>query len=1182
MMKLCLSVLVLCLGGVLRASAVDAQAIDDLLSSIPTRQDQALAAQFNSPYPPIKVDSGSGIIMWNRIDYALAAYWRNQDTTVADAGLISLLNDVVAFTDPGTGGTYNKTAYQDDVDKGHFHWNGYLLARIYFTFSSNSAYFPGRMSAAAEDAVLQMLWGWLLAECALEYADPADVHLAWGSENHDAQQWVSLWSACQIFKDLPSYQSLTFSDGSTPIQNAAAFDEYFKAYCRERSLKGGTVELGSPTYVKYTSNCWLNLYDFADDPELKAAADMLLDIYWADWAIEQLDGQRGGSRHRSYPGAPSIAQTGGAGHSWIHFNIGTLSTHPGSMSANTTFWRPSRATVALALGGDLLGTYQYTSRRLGARDPNPPPFPSGLGAHAWNPLNPEGGSLLRTTWRTPDFVMGMSQVELLEQDEWIHFSSQNRWNGVIFSGQPEARIFTQRPYPGTPTTPASETNAEWGVQNKGAMILQRITKATKAYGQAVWFDFDLNVSEINGWIFAAGSDAYAAVRIVDGGWNWVPDSLAYHRGSNDNLNLGEWAELIDQYSPVIIEVGRKSDYAGYSAFRSEILSNPLVWDGSRLDYTSTHYGTTLTLFADESAPPRVDGMPVDLSPAKNYDSPYLQGDFAGGPVVIGFAGNRIVHGVAPFADDANTAALWHFDALVSGTDFEDDPSGAGRTAVDATVHPDSTDSISVITDGKFGNAIRCAFEAGDQYLMTTGTEKWPTDRGTIRYQGWIRLNPGDVGGTLLHIYDQVTLAVSTTEVTFSINLSGDLQDSSATNLISSSAAIESSNDWQYIEAIYDGERIQLITEEEAVSAPGIGEFVPDVRNIYLGSRKNKSNYVGDLDEVKLSASNPDGVAVAISADHLQKSNPDLITNTIPGFAPVLNQNSKLVVVASWEQGTAGIASVTYAGSAFTEVVTSDAGRQSSIWYRDLDEFSPVSGDVVVTFNDFTDSRIGVLSLVNAAPGAPVSTVADSATETVTLSQATYNSLSVGVYTENGNGTITSDFANTLYSGDSGSSVGNAGYQVQAVPGAYTYTWAGNDPSSAIAAAVFAPAPLVAPQPADDDVDLMDDYWELEQFGSLGASDGSGNADGDLFTDLQEFTAGTDPQDADSQIRISGMSIDSISWTAVQGKTYQVWSSPNLEEGSWTMLANGIFGTPPESTFYFPTEPDEQFFKIGVE
>ena len=160
------------------------------------------------------------------------------------------------------------------------------------------------------------------------------------------------------------------------------------------------------------------------------------------------------------------------------------------------------------------------------------------------------------------------------------------------------------------------------------MILQRLSTHEHATGQAVWFDASLTLNEISGWIFAEAPQAYAAVRVLDGGWSWN----------------GNWAELIDQYSPIIIEVGRKSDYSSYTAFRSEILSNPLVWDGTRLDYTSTGYATTLTLFADESAPPQVDGVPLNFEPKQCYDAPYLQGDFAGGPVIINYGDDRTIHG----------------------------------------------------------------------------------------------------------------------------------------------------------------------------------------------------------------------------------------------------------------------------------------------------------------------------------------------------------------------------------------------------------------------------------------------------------------------------------------------------------------------------------------------------------
>jgi hypothetical protein len=290
---------------------------------------------------------------------------------------------------------------------------------------------------------------------------------------------------------------------------------------------------------------------------------------------------------------------------------------------------------------------------------------------------------------------------------------------VIFGGHPTARIYTQRPYP----VSGNVYNAEWGVQDKGAMILQRLTQAKNATGQMVWFDFSLNRQEMNGWVFAEAPRAYAAVRIVQGGWSWQPDTPAQHQGGSGSTLIGEWLVLNDEFSPIIMEIARKQDYADMAAFKAEILANPIAWDGQQLDYDSVGYGTTLTHFADESAPPQVDGTPIDFTPEKNYDAPYLQGDFAGGPVIINYGDDRIIHGVAPFADDANTIDHWDFETTVP------------------TVHADSTNHIYEIADGKFGAAFRCDFQVGDQYMMTSSA--WPVDKGTFRYQGWIRLNSGD-------------------------------------------------------------------------------------------------------------------------------------------------------------------------------------------------------------------------------------------------------------------------------------------------------------------------------------------------------------------------------------------------------------------------------------------------------
>ena len=959
----------------------------EIRTLVAARQELGLASALENPWA-------------GDIQFIMGAYGLDDRTTEADTKVIEMRDDFRA----------NNYA--------NFHWTGYQLERIYWLYSSQSTIYPGRMSIAAETAVLEMLWEWASAECVIGMADPAYVNYIWGSENHHLQAWGSYWGAAQIFAAHPIYSTYTYADSSTPAQMAAEFNEYFKAWLRDRSSKNPLMEVASPIYARYSLNCLFNLADFAADSELKAAASSYLDIYFAEWALEQIDGVRGGSRHRCYPGQYSNTHPGaGAEHAWYLFGLGGgLNTHPGVLSALTTFWRPSPATVGLALDTVGRGSYSYTSRPLGLHDQaggvNPPVY----GGYA---LDPDAGSLLRTTWCTPDFVMGMSQMEARDASEWTLISAQNRWNGVIVGGHSTARIFTQRPDPAS----GSVYNEEWGVQHEGAMILQHLTRATRSTAQQIFFDPSLTLVETSGWIFAEAPSAYTAVKVVDGSWNWN----------------GVWAVLTNMYSPIILETGRKQDYADMAAFQAEILANSLVWDGTQLDYTSVGYDTTLTLFADESAPPQIDGTYIDFAPKKAYDSPYLEGEFGSGPVIISYGDDRTIHGVAPFAADANTVEHWDFETTLPG------------------IHVDSTDSVQLISDGKFGGAVRCNFEAGDQYVMSAAN--WPANMGTFRYQGWIRLNPGDAGGYLYHVYDQVYLSVSASTVSFSINKSGVLGDSGADNVVGISADISAANEWQYIEAYYDGNTIKLVTEVETVSAPGIGPFAPNNGGVYIGSRKNTSNYVGDMDEVKVSSivttgpSVSDPVVLVTSAERFEGV--ASLTNTIAGFTPATGPNTKLVVCASWESGGGPITSVTYGGQSFTPAVSLDGGRHAAIWY--LDEPLAASGDVVVQFDGNVRSRIGVLSLQNAAAGDPVQRALAGGSMTLNLFSPIENALSVGVYTENNGGPVfSSDFANTLYSGDSGSSLSHTGYQVEAVSGPKTYNWFATANSCAAVAASFAP------------------------------------------------------------------------------------------------------------------------------
>src|SRR5206468_10404748 len=78
---------------------------------------------------------------------------------------------------------------------------------------------------------------------------------------------------------------------------------------------------------------------------------------------------------------------------------------------------------------------------------------------------------------------------------------------------------------------------------------------------------------------------------------------------------------------------------------------------------------------------------------------------------------------------------------------------------------------------------------------------------------------------------------------------------------------------------------------------------------------------------------------------------------------------------------------------------------------------------------------------------------------------------------------------------------------------------------------------------DTDADGLDDDWEMAYFDTL-SRDGTGDFDGDGWTDLQEFRGGTDPTDRGSILRV--LTIDSIDGrtrtilcTAHPGRSYRV-------------------------------------------
>jgi hypothetical protein len=105
--------------------------------------------------------------------------------------------------------------------------------------------------------------------------------------------------------------------------------------------------------------------------------------------------------------------------------------------------------------------------------------------------------------------------------------------------------------------------------------------------------------------------------------------------------------------------------------------------------------------------------------------------------------------------------------------------------------------------------------------------------------------------------------------------------------------------------------------------------------------------------------------------------------------------------------------------------------------------------------------------------------------------------------------------------------------------------------------------------ADADGDGLPDDWELANGlnpNSAAGNDGAnGDPDGDRFTNLQEFLAGTNPRDAQSLLKISSIartnSAVALSFGTIATRTYSVQYRTNLQAGTWQKLTDvGPFPT----------------------
>lgn len=110
--------------------------------------------------------------------------------------------------------------------------------------------------------------------------------------------------------------------------------------------------------------------------------------------------------------------------------------------------------------------------------------------------------------------------------------------------------------------------------------------------------------------------------------------------------------------------------------------------------------------------------------------------------------------------------------------------------------------------------------------------------------------------------------------------------------------------------------------------------------------------------------------------------------------------------------------------------------------------------------------------------------------------------------------------------------------------------------------------IQAGKPADTNQDSLPDAWQVQYFGTSASPDAAPNADpdGDGFSNLDEYLAGTNPKDANSLLRISSFdpagsgSAFLIGFPSMTDRYYQVQQKTDLLDPQWTAFTNAVRGT----------------------
>jgi len=561
---------------------------------------------------------------WSLIAYAARCFYLNEDLDKANA---ALQENAQHYLDHP----------KDINDRDSFHWHGEQVMRLIEMYGPAGTKAAGRLTPETEALCLKPIWEYVKAGSSLQKAEHVKSK-SWNlysSENHHIMDFTVHWHFAKYAKDRPEYKDLKVKAGGTLAEHYRAWNDYFVAYAQERARKSIGVEMMSDHY----NSVWLKgLYNYRDfgNPRVSKAADMLLDLYWAYWAQEQINGISGGGKSRIsfHEAIMPNPEHGTQTLAWLYFGIGEQpAVHGQDVNAALSDYRPPAVVADIAL--DVAGRGRYEIRqqpqglgKQGSTDPK------ATGKATPSTLGKGSGGILRYSYCDPAFIIGSPMTEARPMKDWLAISMQGRWQGVIFAQPRGARIVPIV----RPENNVRGQNNQWSAQSKGTLITQKLKDSQGGKDMIVWLS-EAGLGdpvEEDGIVFVeAEAGSYAAIRVARGGHSFNEEIYTIRKpeGYVYQSNPGKTMVLEDSFSPVVVEVMAKTDIGSFDAFKAKVKGCKMKMEGDVL-HVETVYGDTMTFDSSYKAVPTVNGKPINYAPDKVFDSPFLVSDYNSGVITI--------------------------------------------------------------------------------------------------------------------------------------------------------------------------------------------------------------------------------------------------------------------------------------------------------------------------------------------------------------------------------------------------------------------------------------------------------------------------------------------------------------------------------------------------------------------